>query len=108
MLQSTELLRFGRAVQGRGRAFTVSDDLRDEIKVTCADFALMFRRRISIAFGHGFRLLQYRVRRHAVVALTARQIDLASSKPMKSSNRDELKFVTHHAQLTLRFRDTGH
>jgi hypothetical protein len=81
--------------------------LGDEIEITRADFALMFRRRISIAFGRELRLLEYRIRRHAVVAIIARQIKHAGVKRMKSSKRDELKFVAHRAELALKFRDAG-
>ena len=59
-MHSTELLRFGRAIQRRGRAFAIGDNLGDEIEVTGADFALVFRRRVTIAFRGEFRLLQYR------------------------------------------------
>ena len=51
-------VRFGRAIQRRGRAFAIGDNLGDEIEVAGADFALVFRRRVTIAFRGEFRLLQ--------------------------------------------------
>src|SRR4030095_12199272 len=107
ILHSMELFCLGRAAQRRGRAFAVGDNLGDEIEVTGADFALMFCRRIPLAFGGESRLLQYCIRRHAVIAIIARKIKHTGVQRVKSSERNELKFVTYRSEFALKFCDAG-
>src|SRR5262249_13188254 len=67
----------------------------------------MLRRRITIAFSREFRLLQYRIRRHPVVAIISSSIKHACVERVKSSERDELKFIAHRTELALKLCDTS-
>ena len=58
-------------------AFAAGDDLRDIVEVAGADFVLMFGRGVAIDFGGELRFLQFRIGRHAAIAIAARQIEHA-------------------------------
>src|SRR5205823_4975461 len=87
--------------------FATRDHLRHRIEVASANLLLMFRRAISVGFGGELRFLQFRVSRHAAIAIAAREFEHAVVERMKAGQSNELKLVTHIAQLALKSCDRG-
>src|SRR5258706_15722766 len=93
--QLTELSHFGRFCQSGSRGHAVRNDLGNLVEVSCAYFALVLRRGISMFFERKFRLLQFRVSRHAMIAISKRQLEHTVVDGMEAGQGDELEFVTH-------------
>ena len=51
-----KLFFFGRPMQCPGRGFTARDDPGDVVKISGADFMLMFGRGVTVSFGGELRL----------------------------------------------------
>src|SRR4029078_655361 len=60
---------------------------------------------VAVGFGGKFLLLQFGIRRHAPLAIAARELEHAEIERMESGEGDELEFVTHRAKFALEFRD---
>src|SRR5437868_3562147 len=100
-----KLLLLSRSSQRRGVMFTTCDHVRNIIKVSGADFMLMLRRGVAFGFGRKLFLLQLGVCRHAVIAISARELKHAVVERVEPGQGNELKLVTHRAELALKFRD---
>ncbi len=100
-----KLLLLGRSSQRRGVVFTTCDHLRDIIKVSGADFALVLRCGVAFGFGRKLFFLQFGVCRHPVIAISVRELKHAVVESVEPGQSNELKLVTHRAELALKFRD---
>src|SRR3954468_18220953 len=70
-----KLLLLRRSGQRSGRTVTSGNRLGNSIKVPRPNFALMLGRGIAILFGREFRLLQFRISRHAAIAIAMGQTE---------------------------------
>src|SRR5689334_22062534 len=74
-LPGRELLFFGRSRQRRRGAFPTGDGLGDGVEVASANLVLVLGCRITLCCGREFRFLQFRIRGHSAVAVTAGKIE---------------------------------
>src|SRR5262249_18407228 len=63
------------------------------------------RRRIAVGLSGELRLLELRIRGHAVVLVVARKLEHRVIERVEAGERDELELVAHRAQLALELRD---
>ena len=83
------------------------DNLSDIVKVAGADFVLILGGTVAMFFGRELRLLQFRIGLHASIAIASRQLKHAVIERVETGQGNELKFVAHRPQLTLKLRDTS-
>ena len=102
-----ELLLFGGAFQRGRRAFPASDYLRHLIEITSADLALVFGRGVTVGLGRELRLLQFRIRLHSSIATALRELKHAVIERVETGQGNELEFVAHRPQFTLKLCDTS-
>ena len=77
------------------------------VEVAGAHFLLMFGRTVSMLFGRELRLLQFRIRFHTSIAIASRELKHAVIERVETGQGDELEFVAHRPQFTLKLCDTS-
>src|SRR5690242_16567918 len=101
-----ELLGFRGFSQRTRRRLSVGNGLRDLIEISCADKALVAHSAVAGLLGQiELPLLQFSVCCHAFSGITTRQIEHGKVESVEAGERDELKLVSHGAQLPLELRD---
>jgi hypothetical protein len=67
----------------------------------------MLSRAVSVLFGRELRLLQFRIRRHSSIATALRELKHAVIGCVETGQGNELEFVAHRLQFTLKLCDTS-
>ena len=62
---------------------------------------------VALRFRGKFRLLQFRISRHAAIFITKGKLEHAVVEGMKARERHELELVAHRAQFALELGDRG-
>ena len=84
---------------------TGGDNLSDIVEVAGAHFVLMLSRTVAMFFGRELRLLQFRVGLHSSIARASRELKHTVIERVKTGQDNELKFVAHRPQFTLKLCD---
>src|SRR5579871_2542816 len=100
-----ELLLFRRAGERAGRRLAAAHDLQHQIEIPGAGLALVLGRRVAVALTGELALLHADVRRHALGAVRARQLEGLEVDEVPTGERDELELVPHRGELALELRD---
>jgi hypothetical protein len=67
----------------------------------------MLRRTVSMLLGRELRLLQFRMRLHSSIATALRELKHAVIERSETGQANELEFVAHRPQFTLKLCDTS-
>src|SRR5438045_8911413 len=67
----------------------------------------MLGRAVSMLFRRELRLLQFRIGLHSSIAIASREVKHAVIERVETGQGDELEFVTHRPQFTLKLCDTS-
>ena len=95
-----ELRLFGRAFQGRQRALTAADDLRNGVEVARTDERLVLDSPVAMVPLHvELPLLHPRVGQHALVAVGVGQLEHGEVQGVETGQGDELELVAHRGQV---------
>src|SRR2546430_14754017 len=86
---------------------TGGDNLSDIVEVAGAHFVLMLGRTVSMLFGRELRLLQFRIGLHSSIAIASRELKHAVIERVETGQGNELEFVAHRPQFTLKLCDTS-
>ena len=86
---------------------TGGDNLSNIVEVAGAHFVLMPGRTVSMFFGRELRLLQFRIRLHSSIAIASRELKHAVIERVETGQGNELEFVAHRPQFTLKLCDTS-
>ena len=86
---------------------TGGDNLSDFIEIAAAHFVLMLGRTISTFFGRELQLLQFRMGFNSSIATALRELKHAVIERVETGQGNELEFVAHRSQFTLKFCDTS-
>src|SRR6266496_6250055 len=65
----------------------------------------MLSRTVSMLFGRELRLLQFRIRLHSSIATALQEFKHAVIERVKTGQGNELEFVAHRPQFTLKLCD---
>src|SRR5437762_13266330 len=65
----------------------------------------MLGRTVSMLFGCELGLLQFRIGLHSSIAIASRELKHAVIERVETGQGNELEFVTHRAQFTLKLCD---
>ncbi len=86
---------------------TGGDNLSNVVEVAGAHFVLMLGRTVSMFFGRELRFLQFRIRFHSSIATALRELKHAVIERVETGQGNELEFVAHRLQFTLKLCDTS-
>ena len=101
LLVLVELRGLGRARQCGRRGLAARDRHRDRVEVADANLALVTRRGVAVGLCRELGLLQFRVGRHAALAITARQVEHRQVQAVEAGQGHELEAIAHPSDLAL-------
>ena len=86
---------------------TGGDNLSNVVEVAGTHFVLMPGRTVAMLFGCELRLLQFRIGFHSSIAIASRELKHAVIQRVETGQGNELEFVAHRPQFTLKLCDTS-
>ena len=86
---------------------TGGDNRSNIVEFAGAHSVLMLGRTVCMSFGRELQLLQFRIRPYSSIAIALRELKHAVIERVETGQGNELEFVPHHPQFTLKLCDTS-